>query len=124
MIELQDTIQIDSSNNMNEANFNPPPNDNESHYLHFTIDRDQINQENQTRNTLTSTYINSSIINNNIVNINNIQPSTILLSTNSPPTRTVPVHNPEKGDCHRHKTETSMRFLTQKHTWTTSTHYV
>jgi hypothetical protein len=71
------------------------------------------NVQNITDNNTTSTYNSSTKNNNNIVNYITIQPTTILFSTSRPPSRNTPVYNPEKGDCHRNKTESSMRFLTQ-----------
>jgi hypothetical protein len=52
-------------------------------------------------------------INQNLINSIAIDTTPILVSTNSLPTRCVPVYNPEKGDCHRNKTDSSMRYMIQ-----------
>jgi hypothetical protein len=52
-------------------------------------------------------------INPNIVDNKVIETTPSLVSTARPPTRCVPVYNPEKGDCHKQKSESSMRYMIQ-----------
>lgn len=48
-----------------------------------------------------------------IVNNIEIHPTPTLFSTNSPPARSTPLFNPERGDCHRSKIPKSLRYLIQ-----------
>jgi hypothetical protein len=69
----------------------------------------EVSTQSQTVNTEVEKTVDISYLISNIVESIVTETTPILVSTNRPPTRCVPVQNQEKGDCHKQKIKDTKR---------------